>query len=235
MLKNNISKISALIILVILVCIFIFRPTKDTVSFTHESPGGSGTFYYVASSVKDSKPYFIGDRISPKTIVQDGDAYVVSYLDRGPNDSFADEPTVHKTISLKFDSVKKEFLPLYINKKLGFSAVVPIDIKIEELENSVKFTIPEDLSDGTNLSKDTNISIESSTECKASKSSEGAAGNYYVEEIFVLRKSPCLVAHYFIHSTQLLNYPEGTKVAFDRTAILSLFDSIKSSIKILTI
>ena len=112
MLKNNIGKI-AILLVVIVVCIFAFKPTKNLVSFTYESSEGSGTFYYVTSSVKDSKPYFIGDRISPKTITKDGDVYIVQYIDRGLNDSFADQPTVDKTISLKFDSIKKEFSQVY--------------------------------------------------------------------------------------------------------------------------
>lgn len=233
MLKNNIGKIIGLLVVIVIV-VFVYKPTKNIVSFTHESPGGSGTFYYVTSSIKDSKPYFIDDRITPKTIVQEGDVYVVSYLDRGLNDSFADQPTINKTISLKFDSVKKEFIPLYINKKLGFSAVVPTNLKIDETETSVKFTIPEELSTGTNLSKDTNISIEISSECKNTNSSEGAVGNLYEEQVFVLSTpAPCLVAHYFIHSTRLENYPKGTRVEFDRIAVLSLFESIKNSIKIL--
>lgn len=219
-------------VLVIAAILIVYNYTRpNVVSFTHESPGGSGTFYYVTSSAKDSKPYFLGDRIAPQTIEQDGDMYVVNYADRAPGESFAVQPSVGKTVRLKFDSVKKEFFQVYKNKFLDFSSIVPDGFTVSETGDSVKFTIPESLSEGTNLSKDTNVSVETATECKASTSSEGAAGNYYVEEVFVLRESPCLVAHYFIHSTQLLNYPEGTRVEFDKEKLLGLFDLIKNSVK----
>jgi hypothetical protein len=120
----------------------------------------------------------------------------------------------------------------------------------------VKFTIPASMATGTNLSSDTGVSVETTTSstCTAAdfldttvststlaegnttyvvaKGGGAAAGNLYDEYVYILQNlAPCTAIRYFIHSTQLANYPEGTVVAFDQSALVAKFDAIRRSLK----
>ena len=120
----------------------------------------------------------------------------------------------------------------------------------------VKLTIPLTMATGTNLSQDSGISVEQLPRAKicsgdiflaanvkpqkitdgtvtysVATSSGAGAGNLYEEAVFALDgSSPCTAVRYFIHSTQIANYPPGTVVAFDRTALLAAFDTIRRSL-----
>jgi hypothetical protein len=119
----------------------------------------------------------------------------------------------------------------------------------------VKFTIPASLVAGTNLSADSGVSVEllSRAACipddfldnpsaptavmlggnqYASATAGGAgAGNLYEETIFVRKvRDACYGIRYFIHSTQVGNYPIGTVRGFDRAALLQDFQAIASSV-----
>lgn len=124
----------------------------------------------------------------------------------------------------------------------------------------VKFIIPEKIAEGTNLSSfDTGISVETislnnSTEnCNANLflygdvqsdiinddgkeysfavRTEGAAGNYYEEQVWALvDTNPCLAVRYLIHSTAIENYPEGTISEFNKDALIKEFDNIRRSL-----
>jgi uncharacterized protein len=53
--------------------------------FLSDSPGGSGTFLYVAFAFEDghgTNAVLLGDRVEPQSIAVDGAAIVVTYLDR---------------------------------------------------------------------------------------------------------------------------------------------------------
>ena len=76
---------------------------EDAALFLMHSPGGSGTFYYVAASVNDGDGFrgtnavLLGDRISPQQIgIRDG-VVVVDYADRRPDDPMAAPPSVGKS------------------------------------------------------------------------------------------------------------------------------------------
>jgi len=126
----------------------------------------------------------------------------------------------------------------------------------------VKFIIPESFAIGTNLSSfDTGISVEiipTTENCQASlflpatdstevenlvdnnieysfaKITEGAAGNYYEEQVWALiETNPCIALRYLIHSTNINNYPEGMVKEFDRANLLDTFDKIRASLVIL--
>lgn len=80
----------------------------DTAVLIAESGGGSGVFIYVASYVsgpvnyKGSNSVFIGDRISPKSLSITNGVVKVEYLDRKEDEPFAAEPTVPKTLELRY-------------------------------------------------------------------------------------------------------------------------------------
>lgn len=119
----------------------------------------------------------------------------------------------------------------------------------------VKVTIPAAATTGTNLSKDTYVSVEeipSATTCSANlfldqgkvatfsdsgvdysvaTTSGAGAGNLYDEAVFAIPgSSPCTAVRYFIHSTQVANYPAGTVTAFDRAGVINEFDNIRRSL-----
>ncbi len=126
----------------------------------------------------------------------------------------------------------------------------------KKLIHGVSFTIPMSMATGTNLSSDTHLSVESlprAKNCtgdiyiqdnvKAQSVTEGGvdysvastsgagAGNFYEEQVFALSASkPCIGVRYFIHSTNIGNYPEGAVTAFDKDALISAFDTIRRSL-----
>ena len=73
---------------------------KDTALLLARYGGGSGTFIYVAAFIsgpvtyRGSEAIFIGDRIEPQSISINAGVVKVEYLDRGPDDAFAVEPTI---------------------------------------------------------------------------------------------------------------------------------------------
>lgn len=120
----------------------------------------------------------------------------------------------------------------------------------------VKFTVPMEMATGTNLSADSGISVEQlprANNCtgdiylaanvrpvsvtdggvnySVATSSEAATGNLYEEYVFAIASSvPCTAVRYFIHSTSLSNYPEGTVREFNKAALLAEFDEIRRSL-----
>lgn len=122
--------------------------------------------------------------------------------------------------------------------------------------NGVKFTIPPSMASSTNLSSDTYISVErlpNATTCSAAQFVDGAntvstttedgteysvaqgggagAGNLYEETVYAIPGTmPCVAVRYFIHSTQLGNYPAGTRTQFDKAALVAQFDEIRKTL-----
>ena len=123
--------------------------------------------------------------------------------------------------------------------------------------SGVKFTIPSNFTAGTNLSSfDTGVSVEiipAVQDCSAglfldgstsiqtvtdngneysfASTIQGAAGNRYEEEVWAIPGiNPCVAIRYFIHSTNIGNYPEGTVSEFDRATLISQFDKIRQSL-----
>lgn len=130
-----------------------------------------------------------------------------------------------------------------------------------KLIHGVKFTIPAEMATGTNVSSyDTGISIEQlprARNCTAdiyirddvkkhsvtengvlysiATTSGAGAGNFYEEQVYALSGThPCTAVRYFIHSTNIGNYPEGTVREFDRTALISAFDEIRHTLIFIT-
>lgn len=119
----------------------------------------------------------------------------------------------------------------------------------------VAFIVPQSLSAKTNLSSDSYIAVESAEGVASCDESDfldqpmtqrtettgglrwsvgtmgdAGAGNFYDETVYALEGSkPCLAIRYFIHSTNVANYPEGTVTEFDRAALIAMFDRIRST------
>ncbi len=124
----------------------------------------------------------------------------------------------------------------YTNPEMKFSIHVPQNYKIEELNSITKFTIPLSVATGTNLSTDSYLSVEEpaqTSDCKASSSTDAAAGNRYEVTTYVVPGSnPCLIVRYFIHYGVIQNYPIGAVKEFNKQALMAEFDSIRGTLKL---
>jgi hypothetical protein len=122
----------------------------------------------------------------------------------------------------------------------------------------IKVSVPEAYVNGTNLSKDTGLSVEvmeGRTGCDASwflanstkgssesgsisynsaQNSEGAAGNQYQEYVWAAtNSSPCTAIRYFIHTTNIQNYPPGTVKEYDDVKLMDDFAQMRQAFVLL--
>lgn len=156
----------------------------------------------------------------------------------------------------------------YSDGGAGFSIRYPADYSIDASYQyqalgpgkeigGVRFTIPESIKEGTNLSSyDTGVSVEilpATQDCKVdlfldreveselltdegreysfASTTEAAAGNRYEEYVWAVPgTNPCIAVRYMIHYGVIENYPEGTVREFDRSALLNQFDEIRHSL-----
>jgi membrane-bound inhibitor of C-type lysozyme len=157
---------------------------------------------------------------------------------------------------------------IYSNSGEGFSLRLPegytpdasygYDLLPGERIAGVKFTIPQTLAAGTNLSDDSYISVESipqSESCSAglffdgmhpvstveengtsyslATSSNAGAGNRYEETVYALPgTNPCLAVRYLVHYGVIQNYPEGAVREFDKDALLRELDAIRHTLTV---
>lgn len=135
----------------------------------------------------------------------------------------------------------------YLNQDLGPGREIP----------GVAFVIPAALSQGTNLSPDSYLSVEKLSDVDCTPSSfidsvtttetvnisgvsfekavvgGAGAGNLYEETVYVTEKADaCFAVREFVHSTQLANYDPGTVKAFDKAKLTKLFDSMLATLVI---
>jgi heat shock protein HslJ len=89
---------------------------EDVVFLLTQETGGSGIFYYVVAALNTRNGYigsaavFLGDRIAPQTTQRGkGRVVVVNYADRRPGESFAERPSVGKSIWLLLDPATLQF------------------------------------------------------------------------------------------------------------------------------
>jgi hypothetical protein len=133
----------------------------------------------------------------------------------------------------------------YINQTLGPGREIP----------GVAFVIPQSLSTGTNLSPDSKVAIEElydvacvpsdfldvdtlgtpvsigSDHYMYATAGGAGAGNLYEESVYVRQKDTrCYAIRYFIHSTNIGNYPAGTVQEFNKADLISRFDVIAKSL-----
>lgn len=118
--------------------------------------------------------------------------------------------------------------------------------------SGVSFTVPQSFVQGTNLSADTKLSVEvakNSASCRDQDFLEtiqsrervdeegavydvlrgggAAAGNLYEEIVY--RLPNCYAIRYFIHTTNIGNYPAGTVREHDRRQLFEIFDRMRHS------
>jgi len=174
-------------------------------------------------------------------------------------------------------SVSASTSVLYNDSVLGFSLIVPAYTTPPALEKSthyrineghtyglipgeilqgISFTVPSSLTQNTNLSVDSYVSVEhidNAKTCSASiflennpfskniidggktysvASSSGAgAGNRYEETVYAVQgKRACFGVRYFIHYGAIENYPFGTTKEFDKQKLVQSFDKIRKSL-----
>ena len=140
--------------------------------------------------------------------------------------------------------------------------IVNTNYKYQELGpgkdiSGVKFTIPESMATGTNLSSyDTGVSVEilpNTADCNAglflynnpsvltinkegkeysfASSTDAGAGNFYEEEVWAITGTdPCTAVRYLIHYTNIGNYPEGVVKEYDRESLVKQFDKIRETL-----
>lgn len=155
------------------------------------------------------------------------------------------------TFSLRLPSIFSSTTLGYTVDELYKKIITPkLSIK------GTRFTIPAAMATGTNLSKDSYVSVEhvaSTTSCSASMflggvtrtsnvsdggvsyslatSSDAGAGNRYEETVFALQgTSPCIAVRYFIHYGAFENYASGTVTAFNKKALVASFDQIRRTL-----
>jgi hypothetical protein len=155
---------------------------------------------------------------------------------------------------------------IYADSQQKFSVRIPDSFTVNENytyqgfvpSRTIKgalFTVNASTTQGTNLSRDTGISVEqlvSTQPCTASlfldhasstirllgnktysvaSSTDAGAGNRYEETVYAIPgTNPCFAVRYFIHYSAIENYPVGTIKAFDRQALLLTFDQIRNTL-----
>lgn len=89
---------------------------EDVAFLLTQETGGSGTFYYVVAALntadgyKGSSGVLLGDRIAPQsTNMGLGNIIVVNYAVRGQGESFADQPSIGKSIWLLLNPETMQF------------------------------------------------------------------------------------------------------------------------------
>jgi membrane-bound inhibitor of C-type lysozyme len=158
------------------------------------------------------------------------------------------------------DTKTYAYVPLGISIKYPFDYSLDESYMYQGLGEEgipgVKVSVSSKETNGTNLSGDSGVSIEyipNASSCSASlflygaphamsvtdggveysvaSASDAGAGNLYEEKVYALKgQNPCIAVRYFIHSTQIANYPAGTKTEFNRAELLAQFDAIRRSL-----
>jgi heat shock protein HslJ len=88
---------------------------EDTVFLITENSGGTGTYFYLVGAVKEGGGYrgtsavLIGDRIAPQTTEFRDGLTIVNYADRKPDEPMTAEPSLGKSLYLKYDPVTNSF------------------------------------------------------------------------------------------------------------------------------
>ena len=93
----------------------------DAVLILTQSTGGSGTFYYVAAAIATPGGYrgttalLLGDRIKPQRIEIIDTKARISFLTRGSEESFADDPTVSRQMDVMYVAENQQLAEVAID------------------------------------------------------------------------------------------------------------------------
>jgi membrane-bound inhibitor of C-type lysozyme len=208
----------------------------------------------------------------PQTISADGTRYANSdesfiFWGKGNGALVLENNTEKSYIGCIVEAKDSGELPnIYHDSSVGFSIRYPANYLVNtnyqsELSpdrkiSGVKFTIPESITTGTNLSSDSGISVESipdTQDCNANlflygnstaqtitdngvdysfaSSTDAAAGNRYEEKIWAMPgTNPCIAVRYFIHYGAIENYPQDLVQEFDKASLINQFDKIRQTL-----
>lgn len=88
----------------------------DVVFLVTQETGGSGTFFYLVGARNTASGYvgtaavLIGDRIAPQiTEARPDGTIIVNYADRAPGEPFTAQPSLGKSLYLKYDTASNSF------------------------------------------------------------------------------------------------------------------------------
>ncbi|MBP9711072.1 MAG: hypothetical protein KBD50_02335 [Candidatus Pacebacteria bacterium] len=145
------------------------------------------------------------------------------------------------TYPLDFNAVQDHVYPFSSKKNiLGFKVVVPADMATGTNLSADSYVSVEQLPNARLCTADifmqANVKAATVTEAgvtySVASSSDAGAGNRYDEMVYALKDSmPCTAVRYFIHYTNIQNYPDGAVTEFNRTALLNEFDQIRHSLQ----
>ncbi len=88
---------------------------EDVAFLITQEGGGSGTFFYLVGAIKEDAGYrgtnavLIGDRIAPQTTEFKDGRIIVNYADRAAGEPMTAQPSVGKSLYLKYDSESMSF------------------------------------------------------------------------------------------------------------------------------
>ncbi len=95
---------------------------EDTAFMLTQETGSTGIFFYVTAVLNTEKGkvgldgVFIGDRIAPQSMyMESGEVLVINFAERRVGQSFAESPTVGKTIKVKYDTDTLQFAEVVQN------------------------------------------------------------------------------------------------------------------------
>ncbi len=182
--------------------------------------------------------------------------------------SFAGSPSPVATSMPTSMPAKPATSLIYRNDEAGYTVQYPKGffavesgrnpLNMNETFSGIFFNFPSSFVLGTNLSKESFISVETKVEIactpkdflmagnpgststiqadgltfKGQSASDAAAGNRYNETVYTtLHKNVCYGIRLFLHSGNIDNYDPGTVRAFDQAKIESLFKEMVSSFR----
>jgi membrane-bound inhibitor of C-type lysozyme len=209
----------------------------------------------------------------PQTISASGARYAnasesIIFWNNGRSISYTDTSTETDLDCIEVSAETSLLTQVYINTTRGISVRYPNSFTADEtytyslydpdtLIPGVRFTIPNTLASGTNLSADTYISVEelpTSQTCTADQFlnqtpetptqvvdngtsysvatiTDAGASNRYEETVYAFNTMhACMAVRYMVHYTVLENYPEGTITAYDKESLRKTFDAVRRSL-----
>lgn len=88
---------------------------EDIAFLITQNSGGSGTFFYLVAALSEDGGYrgtqavLIGDRVAPQTTEFRDGRLIVNYAERRPDEPMTAEPSMGKSLYLKYDAASNSF------------------------------------------------------------------------------------------------------------------------------